>query len=275
MGVSATDMHGLPDVRWCLEAGLRQLSRVSTEERTSIPKPCRPGDQLGTTRGARSRTSRARLHNFIARAARHRRQRPLPRPVAPHPPAPRRADHTGRHSSDSSRALRRHATRRPEQATTRPISRKTRHPVAAPSSPSAPPCPTAGSRSSTSGLTPLGPSQTPAPRLPNQDEPNSETPETTRSRPIAMIRRDPVNFSPAVSGTALGGGDEGIRTPDPFDANEVRYRTALHPRGLDQISKLLAVLAPSIHSPLSPQPPAGAAPRTDRTAHPPAGPRGR
>jgi hypothetical protein len=26
------------------------------------------------------------------------------------------------------------------------------------------------------------------------------------------------------------GGAEGIRTPDPLDANEVRYRTALQPR---------------------------------------------
>ena len=31
---------------------------------------------------------------------------------------------------------------------------------------------------------------------------------------------------------AVGCGAEGIRTPDPLDANEVRYRTALQPRGL-------------------------------------------
>ncbi|MEU8143317.1 hypothetical protein [Nonomuraea sp. NPDC048901] len=107
--------------------------------------------------------------------------------------------------ADTSRDLRRRTTRRPEQATTRPISRKTRHPTAAPSPPSASPCPTAECRSSTSGLTPPGPSRTPAPRFPNQDELDSETPETTRSRPITKIRRDPVNFSPAVSRTAPGG----------------------------------------------------------------------
>src|SRR5690606_39436838 len=45
------------------------------------------------------------------------------------------------------------------------------------------------------------------------------------------------------------GGDEGIRTPDPFDANEVRYRTALHPQDLDQISKLPGVLAPQYSVP--------------------------
>ena len=28
----------------------------------------------------------------------------------------------------------------------------------------------------------------------------------------------------------MTGGAEGIRTPDPLDANEVRYRTALQPR---------------------------------------------
>ena len=55
---------------------------------------------------------------------------------------------------------------------------------------------------------------------------------------------------PREIGTAFDvGGDEGIRTPDPFDANEVRYRTALHPLGLDQISKLLRVLAPPFQSP--------------------------
>ncbi|MEV6867982.1 hypothetical protein AB0M44_44240 [Streptosporangium subroseum] len=67
------------------------------------------------------------------------------------------------------------------------------------------PCPATRTPTSTSALTPPGPSRTPAPRLPNQDEPDSETPETTRSRLISMIRRDPVNFSPAVSRTAPGG----------------------------------------------------------------------
>ena len=33
------------------------------------------------------------------------------------------------------------------------------------------------------------------------------------------------------------GGAEGIRTPDPLDANEVRYRTALQPRDRSKRSK--------------------------------------
>ncbi len=118
-----------------------------------------------------------------------------------------------------------------QQTTTMRLIHPADNPTALPRPP-APARPAASPLRAPSGLTPPAPFTTAA--TPARTGPASalKTPENAKSRPIQMIGRDPVNFLQAISRTALGG-DEGIRTPDPFDANEVRYRTALHPQGLD------------------------------------------
>lgn len=66
----------------------------------------------------------------------------------------------------------------------------------------------------------------------------STTAGQSRTVAINKTRHPPARMQVgAVASESLLGGDEGIRTPDPLDANEVRYRTALHPQGLSKVSK--------------------------------------
>src|SRR5699024_2218618 len=60
----------------------------------------------------------------------------------------------------------------------------------------------------------------------------ARVPVRTHTRPCS--RRE--------QGLVSHGGAEGIRTPDPLDANEVRYRTAPQPRGHTQASRVRRVL---------------------------------